>query len=57
VFPAISSGRSDRELFAVGFWADVDEGADEDVEVGLLTQLDKRSDRAIIVVNRFIFGV
>ena len=46
-----------RDVSAVGFWTVDDEGSDDDVEDGLLTQLDKIRERAIIVVNRFIFGL
>ena len=46
-----------RDVSAVGFWTVADEGPDDDVEDGLLTQLDKISDSAVITIIRFMFGL
>ena len=57
MFPAVWFCRSVRDVSAVGFWTVDDEGSDDDVEDGLLTQLDKISDSAVITIIRFMFGL
>jgi len=57
MFPTFRFCRSVRDVSIVGFCKVVDEGPDEGVEVGLVTQLDKISDRAVIAINRFMFGL
>ena len=46
-----------RDLSKVGFCMVADEVPDEGVEYGLLTQLDKISDSAVITIIRFMFGL
>jgi len=57
MFPTFRFCRSVSDVSIVGFCRVADEDPDEGVEVGLLTQLDKISDRAVIVINRFMFGL
>ena len=46
-----------RDLSKVGFCMVADEVPDEGVEDGLLTQLDKISDSAVIAIIRFMLGL